>query len=150
MESSKFKQLLILSLLMISIAIAPAVSKAGPDKATPGYNNKIPESIMTPNKVKTMVGTLEFFDGIPNEKAATTLFANLDLNRGLQAILNGMPASNFEAGRAGNIYLGQEKANQLVIFDKLMDSNSLFLTGNASTVYATSFLDLKRDGPTVV
>ena len=31
-----------------------------------------------------------------------------------------------------------------------MDSNSLFLTGNAGTVYFTTFLDLERDGPTVV
>jgi hypothetical protein len=42
-----------------------------------------------------------------------------------------MPASNFEAGRAGHIALGQEKANQVIVFDGLMDSNSLFLTGNA-------------------
>jgi len=80
-------------------------------EATPGFNTKIPESVLTPDTVETMVGTLEFFDGIPNEKAAKALFANLDLNRGLQALLNGMPASNFEAGRAGHIALGQEKAN---------------------------------------
>ena len=53
-----------------------------------------------------------------------------------------MPASNFEAGRAGHIALGQKKANQAIIFDGLMDSSSLFLTGNAGTVYFTSFLDL--------
>ncbi len=117
---------------------------------TPGYNTKIPESIMTPDKVETRVGDLEFFDGIPTKETAALLFANLDLNRGLQALLNGMPASNFEAGRAGHIALGQKKANQAIIFDGLMDSNSLFLTGNAGTVYFTTFLDLERDGPTVV
>ncbi len=31
-----------------------------------------------------------------------------------------------------------------------MDSKALFLTGNTSTVYCTPFLDLKKDGPTVV
>jgi len=31
---------------------------------TPGYNTKIPDSIMTPDKVETRIGTLEFFDGI--------------------------------------------------------------------------------------
>ena len=61
-----------------------------------------------------------------------------------------MPAANFEAGRAGHVALGQKEANQAIIFDGLMDSNSLFLTGNAGTVYFTSFLDLERDGPTVV
>jgi hypothetical protein len=34
--------------------------------------------------------------------------------------------------------------------DKLMDSDPLFLTGNTDTVYASLFLDLNRDGPTVV
>ena len=35
------------------------------EEPTPGYNNKIPESILTPDEVETRVGTLEFFDGIP-------------------------------------------------------------------------------------
>ncbi len=133
--------------LIGAVLFAPTVLAEDP---TPGYNNKIPDSILTPDTVETRIGTLEFFDGIPTEKTAAELFANLDLNRGQQAFLNGMPASNFEAGRVGHIALGQEKANQVIIFDGLMDSNSLFLTGNAGTVYATSFLDLERDGPTVV
>ena len=117
---------------------------------TPGFNTKIPDWVLTPDTVETKLGTLKFFDGIPDETAAKALFANLDLNRALQVILNGMPASNFEAGRTGHVELGQTKANQAIIFDELMDSNSLFLTGNAGTVYFTTFLDLERDGPTVV
>ena len=142
----------LLRVIAVAAALQGAVlsQEAVAEEPTPGFNNKIPESVLTPDTVETRIGTLEFFDGIPNEKAAAALFANLDLNRGLQALLNGMPASNFEAGRAGHIALGQEKANQAIIFDGLMDSNSLFLTGNAGTVYLTSFLDLKRDGPTVV
>lgn len=31
-----------------------------------------------------------------------------------------------------------------------MDSNPLWLTGNTSTVYLSAFLDLKKDGPTVI
>jgi len=46
--------------------------------------------------------------------------------------------------------LGQRTCNQVVIFDELMESNSLFLTGNAGTVYVTRFLDLKLHGPIVV
>ena len=40
--------------------------------------------------------------------------------------------------------------NKVVIFDKLMDSAQLFLTGNADTVYLLGVLDLLRDGPTVI
>ncbi|MBD3853957.1 MAG: DUF1254 domain-containing protein, partial [Acidobacteria bacterium] len=138
------------SMVLVLFGAALFATAVPAEEPTPGFNHKIPESILTPDEVKTRVGTLEFFDGIPTEETAAVLFENLDLNRGQQAFLNGMPASNFEAGRAGHMAIGQNKANQLVIFDGLMDSSSLFLTGNAGTVYATSFLDLQRDGPTVV
>ncbi len=32
-------------------------------QATPDYINKIPEQIMTPDTVKTRIGTLKFFEG---------------------------------------------------------------------------------------
>jgi hypothetical protein len=52
--------------------------------------------------------------------------------------------------REGPRSLGQQKSNQVLIFDQLMSSESLFLTANTSTMYAFPFLDLKTDGPTVV
>ena len=141
--------LIALSIIMVT-SLFTITSVAQDKEPTPGFNTHIPEWVLTPDTIETKIGTLNFFDGIPDEKAAEALFTNLDLNRALQALLNGMPASNFEAGRTGHIALGQKKANQAIIFDGLMDSNSLFLTGNAGTVYFTNFLDLKRDGPTVV
>ncbi|WP_455289597.1 DUF1254 domain-containing protein [Cupriavidus necator] len=36
------------------------------------------------------------------------------------------------------------------MFDQLLDSNPLFLTGNTDTVYCSVMLDLEADGPTVV
>ena len=32
-------------------------------EVTPGFNQKIPDEIMTPNKVKTRIGDLDFYDG---------------------------------------------------------------------------------------
>jgi len=32
------------------------------EQPTPGYNTKIPEKIMTPDKVETPIGALDFFD----------------------------------------------------------------------------------------
>ena len=92
-------------------------------ETTPGFNNKIPESILTPDEMKTKFGTLKFFDGIPTKETASLLLENLDLNRGVETFLNGIPAANFEAARRGHVALGQEKSNQIVIFDELMDSN---------------------------
>jgi len=108
------------------------------------------DSIRTPNRVETRIGTLEFFDGIPTKETAELLYDNLDFLRGVETFLNGMPAASVEALRRGHEALGVESSNQVVIFDQLMDSQPLFLTGNTDTVYCSSFLDLERDGPTVI
>jgi hypothetical protein len=120
------------------------------EEPTPGYNTKIPESIMTPDKVETKVGNLEFFDGIPTRETAAKLYNNLDYIRGVETFLSGMPAANLEAFRRGQATLGAKDYNQVLIFDQLMDSNSLFLTGNTDTVYVSVFLDLKKHGPMVI
>ncbi len=111
------------------MAISVVLTLAWAEEPTPGYNNKIPESIMTPDKVKTRIGTLEFFDGIPTKKTAALLYDNLDFLRGVETFLNGMPATSLEGLRLGEAYLGVRNSNQVLIFDQLMDSNPLFLTG---------------------
>ena len=132
------------------LAAALMTPTAFAQEPTPGYNNKIPESIMTPDKVETRVGTLEFFDGIPTKKTAALLYDNLDYLRGVDTFLNGMPAASLEAIRRGQASLGVKNYNQVVIFDQLMDSNAVFLTGNTDTVYCSSFFDLKKEGPMVI
>lgn len=52
--------------------------------------------------------------------------------------------------RVGLADIDCDAANKMVIADRLLDSNPLFLTGNTDTVYALTMLDLDRDGPTVV
>jgi hypothetical protein len=118
--------------------------------AAPNYNTPVPSSIITPDKVETRVGTLEFHDGIPTEKTAALLYDNLDYIRGVETFLNGMPAASLEAIRRGQASLGVEDYNQVVIFDQLMDSNSLFLTGNTDTVYCSAFFDVSKEGPMVI
>ena len=114
------------------------------------YNTEIPAKVMTPDKVETRIGTLDFFDGLPSDETVKKVYDNLDFLRGVEAFLNGIPATSIEGIRLGMEEVGATKANQVVIMDKLMDSNPLFLTGNTSTVYASAILDLERDGPTVV
>ncbi|MGD9528785.1 MAG: DUF1254 domain-containing protein [Dehalococcoidia bacterium] len=119
-------------------------------EVTPGYNQPIPESIMTPDVVDTRIGRLEFFDGFPTPSTARTVFDHLDFLRGVQAFLNFIPAASLEAMRRGNAAMGVTSCTKMLIFDDLMDSTPLFLTGNTDTVYASTFLDLEKDGPTVV
>ena len=118
--------------------------------ATPGFNNPIPASIMTPDAVDTRIGRLEFFDGFPTESTTQAVFDHLDFIRGVQVFLDFIPAASLEAARRGVASVGVTSPHQVLIFDDLMDSNPLFLTGNTDTVYALAFLDLAEDGPTVV
>ena len=104
---------------------------------TPGYNNKIPESILTPDHVETPIGDLNFFDGMPDEATVQKVYDNLIFMRGVEAFLSGIPATSIEAIRLGCVEMGAKRASDVVIFDKLMDSDPLFLTGNTDTVYAS-------------
>jgi hypothetical protein len=118
--------------------------------STAGYNNVIPEKLMTPDTVETRIGTLEFFDGLPSDETVQKAYDNLDFVRGMEVFLNFIPAASIEAMRLGMADVGATKSNQVAIFDTLMESNTLFLTPNTDTVYASVILDLETDGPTVV
>ena len=117
---------------------------------TPNYNTHIPQEIMTPDTVETSVGTLSFFDGVPTMETADLVYDHLDTMRAADAFLKGMPGASLKGLIDGAHSIGAVEANEVMIFDNLMDARSLFLTGNSSTVYCIPDLDLKRDGPTVV
>ena len=131
----------------ILFLVSPVIAE---ETKTPGYNHLIPQSIMTADEVETSIGTLEFFDGLPSEKTVELVYDNLDRMRGVEVFLDFVPLASIEGLRRGMASIGVEKANQILLYDGLMDSNSLFLTGNTDTVYAIGMLDLKRDGPMVV
>ena len=114
------------------------------------FQEAITMAYHTYHKVETRIGTLEFVDGIPTKETADLVYDNLDFLRGVETFLNGIPAASVEALRRGQVSLGAGSSHQALIFDQLMDSNPLFLTGNTDTVYVSAFLDLQKDGPTVV
>lgn len=119
-------------------------------QATAGFNQVIPDKIMTPDRVQTPFGSLDFVDGVPTPDTTRKLYDNLDYMRGVEVFLNFIPATSMEGLRLGSAEIGASRSNQAVIMDQLMDSNPLFLTGNTDTVYCMLFLDLETDGPTVV
>jgi len=132
------------------LAAAVTLASALGQEKTPGFNQKIPEEIMTPEKVETRLGTLNFVDGIPTVETAQKVYDNLDFLRGTEVFLNFIPAASVEAVRRGHVGMGATKSHHVLIFDQLMDSSPLFLTGNTDTVYCSVMLDLESDGPTVV
>ena len=122
-----------------------------PENVKPaGYNTPVPAKILTPDRVETRIGDLEFTDGFPTPATSARLFDHLDFLRGVEAFLSCVPAASLEAMREGMEAMGVVACHQIAMADRLLDSVPLFLTGNTDTVYASGIIDLERDGPTVV
>ena len=130
-----------LAVVVIAATTAGAEPSAeGAPSATPGFNHPIPESILTADAVETSIGTLEFFDGFPTEETVETLYWNLLRSRATEVFLDFIPAASIEALREGMAGQGADDSHRCVLYDRLMTSDSLFLTGNTDTVYAICFL----------
>lgn len=108
---------------------------------------EIPASITTPNKVETRLGTLQFKDGYPVGETAIKIRDELDYLHGVEAFMNSIQGVSLYAMRKGFMDAGL-KDNDVLLWSRLMDSKSLFLTANADTVYYISFLDLSK-GPLI-
>jgi hypothetical protein len=106
------------------------------------------KSISTPDKVETGLGILEFKDGAPTTETMQKVYDSLDYVRGVDAFMNSFSGASAYAIREGFHSIGAED-NTVVIFSELMDSNSLFLTANADTIYTLAILDLTK-GPLVI
>jgi len=108
------------------------------------------KSISMPDEIETSAGKLEFFDGVPTKATIDALYDNLDRMRGVEVYLNNQGAGSMNAMRKGNAGIGANASNKVPISEQLLNSASLYLTGNTSTLYAVNYLDLKADGPLVV
>jgi hypothetical protein len=64
--------------------------------------------------------------------------------------LDNVGAVSMYSVRKGLADAGAEGANRIAIFEQLLDSQTLVVTANTSTLYAYTFTDLAKDGPTVI
>ncbi len=105
-------------------------------------------SLSAPDSIDTRIGTLEFNDGIPTAETAATIYDAVDFARALNVYNN-----SFRGASALAIVKGMQDvgagSGDIVIFEQLMDSRSLFLTANADTVYYLGWIDLSQ-GPVVI
>jgi hypothetical protein len=108
------------------------------------------EAISIPDKVETVIGTLEFFDGVPTDATVSTVYDNLDRMRGMQVFLDNVGAVSMYSVRKGLADAGAKGANRIALFAQLMNSQTLVVTANTSTLYAYTYTDLAKDGPTVI
>jgi hypothetical protein len=137
-------------LTMLALVVVTAAMPAwGREQPAPKYSAKVPPYITTPDTVQTRIGTLKFFDGLPDPETVQKVYDNLDHARGVEAFLTGMPAASVYAVCEGISQVGVKPNTAIGIMQDLMDARSVFLTANSATVYVFGCIDLK-DGPVVV
>jgi hypothetical protein len=127
------------------IAAAPRIAPAAQAQTT-GEPHGWPNT----ETLKTRVGEFEFKNGYPTDDTAQRLRDLQTLNRATEVYLTQIMRVGETAWREGMRAFGSVKPQQVVIWENLLDPQSLLLTSNAETVYAVAHLRLQDDGPTVV
>src|SRR6185436_8556393 len=133
---------------LLAALAATALTGCATYPASAQSNAGIPPSLVTPDKVETRIGPLEFKDGAPSKDTLAKVYDNVDFIHAYEAFVNTMQGVNAEAIKKGFADIGV-KDNEILIFSELMDAKSLFLTANADTVYFVGGLDLSK-GPMVL
>jgi len=107
----------------------------------------IPPELNTPDEFDTRLGKLTYVDGAPSSDTIQKVLDNLDYVRALSVYMDAHQGASVAAILKGFREVGA-KDNDIIIFSELMDSQSLFLTANADTVYYVGTINL-RNGPMV-
>lgn len=136
------RQAIILDAAVFTLGLAIATS------ASAQVSEETLRSISTPDTVKSRIGTLHFADGAPDADTAAAAYDNLDFTYASRAFTDTFKGVSMQAILEG-LQAAGIKDNEVILFSELMDSESLFLTANADTVYYFAFVDLS-DGPMVV
>src|SRR4030042_893002 len=108
----------------------------------------IPAGILTPDRVETRLGTLRFFDGLPDEATVQTVYDNLDFQRAVQTFLTALPAAQAHATRTGMRTFGPDNQTVLIT-ESRVDSHTLIGLPNPDVVYTFVWLDTKG-GPLMI
>jgi hypothetical protein len=108
------------------------------------------DALSIPDKVETSIGTLDFFDGVPSDATVQTLYDNLDRMRATEVYLDNVGAVSINAVLDGLAGAGADAPNRIAVFEQLLDSQTLVVTANTSTLYAYAGTALDKDGPTVI
>ena len=130
---------------LLAIGLAVTLRAEPP---TMKMTTEIPPGIATPDTIETSLGTLKLFDGVPDQATAQRVYDSLDFQRGVQVYLDSIPIASMHGMRKGILEFGPPNTTAL-LFESLMDSKSLWLTPNTTSIYMTSWLELK-DEPMVI
>jgi hypothetical protein len=93
---------------------------------------------------------LPFPDNYPTAEASQRLYDEMLFQRACQVVLWSMPAMSVYAMKKGSEAVFGGGSNVLVIWKDRLDPKTLISTPNSDVIYALGYIDLHKDGPTVV
>ena len=93
---------------------------------------------------------LPFPGAYPTEESTKILKDELAFQRAVQTYLWSLPAMNMYAMCEGQRKVFDDDSNTLMIAKDRIDYRLEYTTGNPDVIYAFAWLDLKKEGPTVM
>ncbi len=130
---------------LMTIALAAPIQAQTPRMK---MTTDIPGNVITPDKMETSIGTLNFVDGVPTKETAQKVWDQLDFSRAVEAMIMTTPTASLQGFRKGIQKWGPDNET-MIYWDGRLDSKGLLLTGNTTVVYTFMWIDLK-DGPMVM
>lgn len=132
--------------LRFAMAVTLTVSAFAQEKVAPADSH----GWIGTETVKTRFGDFEFKNGYPTPTAADALLDQLKFNRAIEVYLTQMPVVSLAAEHRGLAAFGVGSFNEVIMWESLLDAETLMLTPNPETVYALGHMDLKSTGPIVM
>ncbi|CCW15462.1 DUF1254 domain-containing protein [Rhodococcus aetherivorans] len=115
---------------------------------SPANSTPIPPGIEMPDEVRTRLGTLRSFDGVPDDETTRTLFDNLDFQRAVQAYLLAQHPVSWAAWRRGLLRWGPANTT-MALWEDLCHPCTVGPAMHTTVVYFYMWIDL-HDGPLVL
>ncbi|NKJ71355.1 DUF1214 domain-containing protein [Rhizobium leguminosarum bv. viciae] len=131
------------AVVLMGLGTASAETAARTYKMT----TPIAPGVAVPDKIESSIGTLKLHYGYPSEDTVDKIYDNLDRSRALQAYLLAIPIVNQAGMRDSLRKFGPDNQTN-VIWESLMDSKTVALTGNDNTIYNFMWVDTSK-GPVV-
>lgn len=130
-------------LKLLALAMIPALAMSvTPQKMK--MTTELPEGVGTPDQLKTRLGELNFFDGVPDKATTQKVYDNLDFHRATDAYLNSIQIASLSGMRTAYLRVGPANTTVL-LFENLMDSKALWLTANTVSVYMACWMELGKE-----
>jgi hypothetical protein len=134
---------------VVLMACAPGPTPQDAARPSPTASGSAAASLAQETQ-DSVIDTLSFENGFPSKDTATKLYDEMDFQRACQAYLWAFPAVSNQSIQLGLFRDLGADFNDIVVFENFLDTKSLFLTGNTTTIYALALVNLAKDGPVVI